>query len=537
MSNKETQSKMKGAWWCNNCRVPLITPNCELCGAFYDKPIARDLVPVFRQELKHLRDVLGWEALPKRASDYFLWSSGNSYFRDGRKVAFVSHKVIGAPQLKFYGKEPNLNSKMSKVSSGNGFGIERMLEANRSRLVDIEYESQTFVRATLKRFSSHKPVIAFSGGKDSTVVSHIVRKVLSPLDGLHVFLDTTIEAQDTYRYVDSFQEENPHVPFFSVKPNVDFMEMCNLIGPPSRIHRWCCTSHKAAPMGVFVDILASDTGVLTFDGIRSCESVRRARLKRTTTEHRKLSMQVSASPIFNWSNLELWCYILREDLVFNEAYRKGFRRVGCLYCPFLGPWPEYLNSVWYSQKHRTWKRFLHDYGVRAELDDPHSFSIMTWKGRAKGKELDRSSTNLHRRECLNESSTFVYRLEEGWSEALIEFLKPLGHIHILHQDSQFLLMKLLCADSSKQGAEIRVAKSDNTMTVTFLMKKGLRLFQQRIEKQLKKMQSCVCCGACVAKCRQGAVSVNGSLVVDSDKCIRCLECVSSDCVIVKSLRG
>lgn len=84
-------------------------------------------------------------------------------------------------------------------------------------------------------------------------------------------------------------------------------------------------------------------------------------------------------------------------------------------------------------------------------------------------------------------------------------------------------------------ASVEVGYVDQAIRINYLIKKYRRLFQQRIEKQLKKLQGCIFCGACGAKCNLKALSSDGEFLVDETKCISCLSCVSYKCPIVKSL--
>ena len=55
--------------------------------------------------------------------------------------------------------------------------------------------------------------MSFSGGKDSTVVSRLVRDALQDNSVIHFFGDTTLEFRETYEYVQhKFRKENPQVP-------------------------------------------------------------------------------------------------------------------------------------------------------------------------------------------------------------------------------------------------------------------------------------------------------------------------------------
>jgi len=137
-------------------------------------------------------------------------------------------------------------------------------------------------------------MVSFSGGKDSTVVSDIVRRALGRSDILHVFGDTTLEDPNTYRYVRDFREQNPLVPFFEARAEHDFHQLVDEIGPPSRVMRWCCTIFKAGPINNLLQSMG-DQKVLTFYGIRRDESTARSRYHRiASNEEDRLGVVVKA---------------------------------------------------------------------------------------------------------------------------------------------------------------------------------------------------------------------------------------------------
>lgn len=524
---------MKQVWWCSSCQVPLLTSKCEICGHISPKPVAKDLVPVFAEEMKMLQNKLGFSDLPNRPEDFYLWCSGTNYYHLGKKVASITYKTPGNPSLSMARNNALQKDISCKIDMRTV--RERLYRANKSRVDSLEYEARLFISQTIEGFPKRQPLVAFSGGKDSTVVSSVVRRSLGSSEILHVFSDTTIEAPDTYQYIEDFFSNEPSIPLVRLRPSVDFLEMCNRVGPPSRIHRWCCTSHKTAPMGIFIDLISNSAGSLTFDGIRACESARRAKYDRVTLQHSKLALQTSASPLLNWNDLSLWIYILVHDLPFNRAYKRGFRRVGCINCPFTGDWAEFLTAECYPKHYGDWKNYLLSYARAAHLPEPESFAIDTWKGRARGEELDKRMTRLKSEDCLRESNTLTYSLGKEWSETVLDYLRPFGDFVTAYDDGIVMHGELVTRGSRHTIASIKVVRTKNTMRVTFGDMRNLRLVRQRFEKQLKKFQSCLLCGACVSACPRGAIVVNGLYKVATEKCTGCLKCVSQDCTVIHAL--
>jgi len=525
---------MSDVWWCNKCQVPLLTPRCEACGSRSRTPFARDVVPVFREEHELLRNRLGLEYLPKRPQDFYLWSSGSYYYRLGARAAKVRFAGRKTPEVQAeddglaFRRRPTYASRLKQLP-------ERLGRANRRRLEEIEHEAVTFIQETVREYDTYTPLVAFSGGKDSVVVSELVCRALGTRSILHMMADTTIEIPATYEFLETFQTVFPHVPLLRVSPQKDFVEMSRTIGPPSRILRWCCTSHKKAPMATVIQSLArSGRRALTFDGIRAKESFRRRKYDRIT-EDPQIKGEVLASPIREWTDLEVWSYILWRGLPINEGYRYGLRRIGCLYCPFNGLWSRYLIRVLYPDSDKRWQMFLYRHAVEAGHPDPEHFAQEGWRKRAGGRGLEHGRASVRKEVCLREERTYTYRLFRPWSESFWEYMRPFGTFSSVYDDGMIERGEITDRKTGSVLARVRISKPRDQLRISFADRSNGRLFLQRFERQVRKYQSCVLCGGCEAACPVGAISVNGSYRVMEDKCFGCLECVSAPCVAVESL--
>ena len=526
---------MKGVWWCDRCQVPLLTAVCEICGQRFTSPVAKDLVPVFAEETALLRDNLYFSALPKRARDFYLWVWGTAYYRLGNRVATLSIPDPDRPSLTVSGlsgivTRPKHATRLSSLP-------QRIYAANRTRIESLEHEALEFIRDAAGKFEAHVPVVAFSGGKDSTVVSALVCKALGQATILHVMADTTMEAPDTYKYLDSFQDAHPRVPFMMVSPQIDFYKMCQEIGPPSRILRWCCTSHKAAPIATVVRALRhSHSQVLTFDGIRAAESARRRQYSRITHTH-KIAGEVLASPILSWSSLDVWTYIIARQLPFNRGYRIGFRRMGCLPCPFNSKWSRFLTGASYPVQNREWASFLQKHGERIGHPRPEHFAFEGWRTRVGGRGMPHQRASLEKETCLREDRTFAYTLSRNFSGDMLEYLKPFGRFHVTYDDGCILRGVIADGRTRQPLVSLKVIRVRNLARFQIAERKNLRLFVQRVERQLRKFQSCIRCGGCAAVCPTGALMIDGRFRIDVSRCVGCLKCVSASCLAEESLKA
>ncbi|MBF0203947.1 MAG: phosphoadenosine phosphosulfate reductase family protein [Desulfamplus sp.] len=518
------------AFWCDSCHVPLLGNICHACGSAGREISTAALVPVFRQEINYLKKRLTAE-LHTFLNDSEIWvTPGNhTYYGYGEALFRLSSTSTEIYELKTLKQSTSYRRSRDKT-----FKI--LHKANRPYVEQMQYEAEQFIRDTIREYKGLPVLVSFSGGKDSTVASHLVMNALGRSDVLHVFADTTIEFPDTYKYINEFQQEHPLTPFISSRSQLDFFETAQSIGPPSRILRWCCTTHKTNPLAKIINSLSPNQGVLTFDGVRRSESARRSKYQRITKQH-KIVNEILASPIIEWSDLAVWIYMLFHGLNFNKAYKKGFRRVGCLYCPFNSDWSYEITKERYPQKYQRWQTFLMEQALRMAHPNPENFVDKGWRARAGGRGLDYYKASIESAPCLLSDSALSYQLLSGDIRSVRYFLRPLGlqtWIRSTNYSETFLIHDHV---TNIMLASVEVSFQDKTVRINYLIEKGKLVFKQRIEKQLKKLQSCINCGACGAKCLLKALVItNQKFFIDENNCVSCLACVKHRCPAVDSLK-
>lgn len=526
MSSKPASAR---TYWCNSCQVPLLGERCGACGAEGRNLASATLVPVFRTEMNYLRKHICQDLHPwLRELEMWVNPVNYTYYSQGKALFKLSAAYADVAP----GKVESLPQAPAKRTRKDA--LERLRKANRNYIERLQYDAESFIREAVSQFSGRPILVSFSGGKDSTVASHLVMNGLGRSDILHIFADTTIELPDTYRYLQRFQTEHPLTPFISSRSPLDFFKTAESIGPPSRILRWCCSTHKTNPLSKLIDSMSPFNGVLTFDGIRKAESPRRALYPRITTQH-KIAREVLARPILEWSDSAVWIYLLYHGITFNPAYKKGFRRVGCLYCPFNSEWSCRMINYWHPSQDDRWSQFLVQHAIKTNHQNPEYFVSKGWRARAGGRGLDHYKANIESRPCLLSDTAVSYQLLGGETRNVRYFLRPLGPQTQLESNSYFETFLIHDKDTHEMLASVEIGFEDNAIRINYLLKKNVRLFQQRIEKQLRKLQSCIYCGSCEVICSQHALCSSGNYSIINEKCVSCLHCVSHDCLAVKSL--
>ena len=164
--------------------------------------------------------------------------------------------------------------------------------------------------------------------------------------------------------VERFKKNHPKTPVISARnKEKDFEELCKLIGPPSRVMRWCCTVFKTGTIQKKIRSLYRDKKqILTFYGIRRSESVSRSKYERES-DSPKITKQRIISPIIDWMDFDIWLYILTTGIDFNDAYRLGYARVGCWCCPNNSGWSEFLSKVHMHEQSKHFREMLIDFAT------------------------------------------------------------------------------------------------------------------------------------------------------------------------------
>ena len=210
-------------------------------------------------------------------------------------------------------------------------------------------------------------IIGFSGGKDSTVVAHLVVERLLALPRserrrpVHIVAnDTLVESPMVIAHIDKVQAEihaaarafQLPVTIARTAPDADHTFWVNLIGrgypSPKRSFRWCTDRMKIQPTSAYVRRQADAAGeVILLLGVRRDESATRAgsvaryenghRLNR----HNDLRNCFVFRPIVDMTTDDVWEFLASEDPPWggsHDALIALYRNAGGGECPVVtGP--------------------------------------------------------------------------------------------------------------------------------------------------------------------------------------------------------
>ena len=534
MSEKIMTTDEDLIYWCEECKIPIIKKQgedltCPCCNKTLIY-LASDLRPVFPEE-RLLIELLVDK--PLAFLEKSVWVFNNRYFIDGNVLTITSK------HYKKYTSE-ELISSLNKYAFSNNYEffnkyIEKFIQANRGRLNFLYDEACEFVKETSKNFPIENIILSFSGGKDSTVSADIAVRALSEPSLVHIFGDTTLEFPMTMEYVKRFRENNRKA-IFKVAKNKeqDFYKVCEDIGPPARMLRWCCSMFKTGPITRVLNNLYKDKQVLTFYGIRKCESVSRSKYNRVenSADAIKINKQTVASPIFYWKDIDIWLYILGEKIDFNDAYRLGYDRVGCWCCPNNNERAQFLSSIYMPQESRRWQEFLVDFAKKIGKPDPEVYvSSGKWKARQGGNGLEASEDiKIKFANCTAEEHAKIYQLNKQIDEWFYELFLPFGRY------APELGRKLV-----KERVIVDIKTNIPIISIQPFVQKGyeysVKIKTMNIEKhediqrmiayQIKKFNACRKCLKCESLCKFGAITIKyDEYHISDSKCKRCKMCVT-----------
>ncbi len=540
-------------YWCSECNIPNYEKTCACCGN-EGNYIGTDIRPVFPEERLLIEVLLD---KPFEFAEKSVWNtSGNNYYVNGKKIKFSIKDIIAKNGYKDVIKKIKDNSEKNKVyleKFKEDEYISRFIESNKIRHNYIVNEASKYIKNISEKYSDDAMFVSFSGGKDSTVTSDLVMKSLGKENIIHIYGDTTLEYPTTGVYLERFRKEHSKTPMLIAKnKEQDFNELCKVIGPPSRMMRWCCTIFKTGAITRKIETtFKNKTNVLTFQGIRRNESTARSKYDRESNNS-KISKQYAVSPIIDWTEFDIWLYILTNNIDFNDAYRLGFSRVGCWCCPNNSSWSEYLASIYMEEEYERFKNILIDFAKEIGKGDPEEYvSSGGWKARQGGNGLEYSENAvLEFKPCALIENTINFELTKNIEEDLYELFKPFGEINNVIGNSRLNEIYVLSRGTHEPLLKLTGRLGQKNLKVTVVNFKGpfkdMKTAEMLIKNQITKYQICIGCLACESHCKFNALKITDIGVgqkikykIDENKCVGCLECVkhfSGGCFMKKVLR-
>jgi len=543
----------KHIYWCSQCAVPIIErQTCPLCGNKCTTASTNGICnPVYLQERKLLS--LIWK---RDVSEDNVWYLGSSqYLINGVRTRLPYIDFMKHTQLLPLGEQLRVVIAEDDTVANE----EEYIAANSEYLMELVYEAEEYVKKLTQKVNAESaqafvPTVSFSGGKDSTVVSRLVRDALQDESVIHFFGDTTLEFPCTHLYVDGvFRLENPFTPMIPSETTNDFFKLCRVFGPPSKFERWCCTIFKTSNLNNEYQNLTGNS--LSFLGIRRGESRERQRYERTQ-DHSKIGSQINAMPIIDWDDCDVWLYIVSKKIAFNQAYRWGYKRVGCWCCPNNSNWSSMLTEMYFPDLAAKWKGVLYEFAEKTHKDDPVDYvENGRWKTRKGASGLESRNVTIADTPCNLSDRARNVIIKKKLTPDVLEFFKPFGSLDVSENEDGVTITITEKDYFDEKGDLLFKGKKVGALVIRWgtpvikvLPERGvdITLLVNRIKCQMRKYQYCIRCTACDSICPNGAIRTMGDkrYIIDENLCAQnlqgCSRCIAkfyNGCLTCQVLAG
>lgn len=185
-----------------------------------------------------------------------------------------------------------------------------------------KYElSRQFLLSLRSDYDPARIAVAWTGGKDSTVVLGLWRAVLGDTPVLAVNLDTGCKFPEIIAFRDHWAAQWG-LNLLVARPDPEAV-----LPVLARDTLACCGALKIEPLKRAI----RQAGIeVLLTGIRADEHPSRSDMAMLETrcdpDHRQ------ANPILHWTEMDVWAHTMAFGLPYCDLYNQGYRSLGCMPC-------------------------------------------------------------------------------------------------------------------------------------------------------------------------------------------------------------
>lgn len=193
--------------------------------------------------------------------------------------------------------------------------------------IDIDNETKGAYEVLKWAYDSYGDNIIYSCsfGAEGMILIDLISKVRP--DAKIVFLDTDLHFQETYDLIDRVKERYLELNIELKKPDLTLDEQSEQYGPAlwKKDPNQCCYIRKIKPLE---EVLSGATAWVS--GLRREQSPSRQNTNFLNKDERFKSIKVC--PLIHWTWDDVWQYIERHDLTYNELHDFNYPSIGCIPC-------------------------------------------------------------------------------------------------------------------------------------------------------------------------------------------------------------
>ncbi len=183
-------------------------------------------------------------------------------------------------------------------------------------------KSLEIISDSMKKFDIEDVAVAWTGGKDSTCLLHLIRVYYNGNIPLKIFnIDTSVKFREIYEFITTLKKQwNLNV--ISLKHH----DAENIV-KNAKSREECC---KLLKIDMLKEAIKDYKIKALFTGIRWDEHPARANEKFFSKQDDHLRI----NPILHFTRKDIWDYIMTNKIPYCCLYDEGYTSLGCKPCTF-----------------------------------------------------------------------------------------------------------------------------------------------------------------------------------------------------------